>query len=60
VGLDIAVASFDSTEGADKAYAGVRERAGDAPWMHEIAFVEHHKRGRIVVRGVFAGHWLRS
>ena len=56
--LDLAVASFDRTEGAEKAYADVRERASDAPWMHEIAFVEHHKRGRIVVRGVFAGHFL--
>jgi uncharacterized membrane protein len=58
VRLDLAVALFDRTEGAEKAYADVRERASDAPWMHEIAFVEHHKRGRIVVRGVFAGHFL--
>jgi uncharacterized membrane protein len=49
---------FDHTEGAERAYAGVRDRVGDAPWMHEIAFVEHHKRGRIVVRGVFAGHYV--
>ena len=27
-------------------------------WAEEIAFVEHHRRDRIVVRGTFAGHYV--
>lgn len=56
--LDLALVVFDHPNGAENAFAKVLERVGDAEWMHEIAFVEHHKRGRIVVRGTFAGHYL--
>jgi uncharacterized membrane protein len=55
---DITALTFDHVEGAERAYADVRGRAGDAPWMHEMAFVECHRNGRIVVRGVFAGHYV--
>ena len=27
-------------------------------WAQEVAFVEHHGPGRIVVRGTFAGHYV--
>ena len=27
-------------------------------WLREVAFVECHRHGRIVVRGTFAGHYL--
>jgi uncharacterized membrane protein len=27
-------------------------------WAQEVAFVEHHGRDRIVVRGTFAGHYV--
>jgi hypothetical protein len=37
------------------AYAEVLRATGDAPWAHEIAFVEHHRHGRLIVRGTFAG-----
>jgi uncharacterized membrane protein len=55
---DVTALTFDHVEGAERAYADVRGRAADAPWMHEMAFVECHRNGRIVVRGVFAGHYV--
>lgn len=36
----------------------MRERAFDAPWVEEVAFVERRHRGRIVIRGTFAGRYL--
>ena len=47
-----------SHEGAERAYADVLGASGDAPWVHEIAFVEHHRHDRIVVRGTFAGRYV--
>jgi uncharacterized membrane protein len=58
VRLDLALVAYDTTTGAEKAYADARENVGDAPWLHEVAFVEYHKRGRIVMRGTFAGHYV--
>ncbi len=56
--LDLALLVFPRIEGAEHAYADVLEEIGDAPWVHEIAFVEHHRRDRIVVRGTFAGRYV--
>jgi hypothetical protein len=56
--LGIAVLTFDGVVGAERAFASVRDNAGADPWQLEIAFVEHHHRGRIVVRGTFAGRYL--
>jgi uncharacterized membrane protein len=56
--LDLAVVTFNHTEGADHAYADVLDAVGEAPWTREIAFVEHHRRDRIVVRGNLAGHYV--
>ena len=56
--LDLALAVFRHVEGAEHAYGNVRSAVGDVPWVHEIAFVEHHRRDRIVVRGTFAGHYV--
>jgi uncharacterized membrane protein len=58
VGLDLAMLTFPHIDGAERAFAQVRERADDAPWLHEIGFVERHRTGRIVVRGTFAGHYV--
>jgi uncharacterized membrane protein len=55
---ELAVLTFDHIEGAERAYADARGRANDASWLREIAFVECHRHGRIVVRGTFAGHYL--
>ena len=56
--LDLALLVFDHIEGAERAYANVLEASADAPWVHEIAFVEHHRHDRIVVRGTFAGRYV--
>jgi len=56
--LDLAVIVFKHAEGADHAYADVLSERGDAPWVHEIAFVEHHRHDRVVVRGTFAGRYV--
>jgi uncharacterized membrane protein len=58
VSLDLAVLVFPRIEAAEHAYADVIEAVGDAPWTHEIAFVEHHRHDRIVVRGTFAGRYV--
>jgi uncharacterized membrane protein len=56
--LELAMLTFPRTEGSERAFADVRERVGDAPWLHEIGFVERHRNGRIVVRGTFGGHYV--
>jgi uncharacterized membrane protein len=56
--LDLVLLIFDHVGGAERAYADVLGSSGDAPWVHEIAFVEHHRHDRIVVRGTFAGRYV--
>jgi uncharacterized membrane protein len=55
---ELAVLTFDHVEGAERAYSDARGRANAAPWLRDVAFVECHRHGRIVVRGTFAGHYL--
>jgi uncharacterized membrane protein len=55
---ELAVLTFDHVGGAERAYADARGRAGQAPWLREVAFVECHRHGRVLVRGTFAGHYL--
>lgn len=57
-GLDLALMVFKHTEGAERAYARVLDDVAGMPWTNEIAFVEHHGRDRIVVRGTVAGHYV--
>ncbi|HWF35642.1 MAG TPA: DUF1269 domain-containing protein, partial [Solirubrobacteraceae bacterium] len=46
-------------DAAYEAFAAARERAGgEAPWVQQVGFVEHHHNGRLAVRGVFAGHYV--
>ena len=56
--LDLALIVFDQAEGAERAYANLPGASAPAPWVHEIAFVEHHRHDRIVVRGTFAGRYV--
>jgi uncharacterized membrane protein len=56
--VDLAVLVFEHVDGAERAFADARERALDAPWIDEVAFVERRRRGRIVIRGTFAGRYL--
>lgn len=55
---DLAVVCFPHLEGAEHAFADVRDRCRHAPWLDEVAFVEHRRSGRLVVRGTVAGHYV--
>jgi hypothetical protein len=55
---DLTVLTFADEHGAEHAFGDIRGRAPDAPWARDVAFVECHHHGRIVVRGTFAGHWV--
>jgi uncharacterized membrane protein len=58
MGVDLALQVFEHTEGAERAYADAIGRSAGAPWTREIAFVEHHRHDRIVIRGTFAGRYV--
>jgi uncharacterized membrane protein len=58
VGLDLALMVFEHTEGAEQAYSRAPREVDGVAWAQEVAFVEHHGRDRIVVRGTFAGHYV--
>ena len=59
VSLDLGIVQFDGEGTAVQRYAAAKERSsGDAPWTHEVGFVERHHNGRLLLRGTFAGHYL--
>lgn len=58
VSLDLALMVFEHTGGAEQAYSRSPREVAGMTWADEIAFVEHHRRDRIVVRGTFAGHYV--
>jgi uncharacterized membrane protein len=58
VGLDLALMVFEHTGGAEQAYSRAPRQVGRVTWADEVAFVEHHRRDRIVVRGTFAGRYV--
>jgi uncharacterized membrane protein len=53
--LDAGLVAFKSQHGAVSAFSA---DSTDAPWRHEVAFVEHLHNGRVVVKGTFAGHYV--
>jgi hypothetical protein len=55
---DLTVLAFAHADGAERAFGDVRARTPEAAWVRDVAFVECHHRGRIAVRGTFAGHWV--
>jgi uncharacterized membrane protein len=57
-GRDFALMVFEHTEGAEQAYSRAPRSVGGVDWTQEVAFVEHHRRNRIVVRGTFAGRYV--
>jgi uncharacterized membrane protein len=57
-GLDIAFMVFDHTDGAEQAYSRAPRSVEGVAWADQVAFVEHHRRNRIVVRGTFAGRYV--
>ncbi len=56
--MDFALLVFNHTGGAEHAYGDEASQASSERWAREVAFVEHHQRDRIVVRGTFAGHYV--
>jgi uncharacterized membrane protein len=56
--MDAAALIFEHIGGAESAFADARERDPEARWSDRVAFVEVHRRGRIVVRGTIAGHYV--
>ena len=57
-GLDFGLMVFEHTEGAEQAYSRAPRSVDGVAWADQIAFVEHHRRNRIVVRGTFAGRYV--
>lgn len=57
-GPDFAFVVFEHTGGAEQAYSRAPRSVDGVAWADQIAFVEHHRRNRIVVRGVFAGRYV--
>lgn len=57
-GDDLALMVFEHTEGAERAYSRAPREVAGVQWAQEIAFVEHHRHDRIIVRGTFAGHYV--
>jgi len=55
---DFALMVFEHTEGAEQAYSRAPRSVDGVAWADQIAFVEHHRRNRIIVRGTFAGRYV--
>jgi uncharacterized membrane protein len=58
VSLDLALMVYPHVEGAERAYSDARDPAAGTHWVDEVAFVEHHRHDRIVVRGTVAGRYV--
>jgi uncharacterized membrane protein len=65
VSVDLAVIRFGGQGAAAEAYAAARDRAtgrysSSSPprWTEDVGLVERHHNGRLLLRGMFAGHYL--
>jgi hypothetical protein len=56
--MEVGVATFSGVDGAERAFADARDRDPAAGWTRNVAFVEVHRHGRIVVRGTVLGHYV--
>lgn len=57
--LESVVVAFDGENAASVRFAEARDRAGaDARWSRDVGLVEHFHSGRLLLRGMFAGHYL--
>jgi uncharacterized membrane protein len=56
--LEFAVIVYQHTGGAEQAYSRAPSEVDGVAWAQEIAFVEHHRHDRLLVRGTFAGHYV--
>jgi len=57
-GVDFAFMVFAHTGGAEEAYSRAPRSVAGVNWADQVAFVEHHRRNRIIVRGTFAGRYV--
>jgi hypothetical protein len=58
-GWELVVLGFEHATDAEHAYATVREHTeGDPLWLHDVAFAEAHRNGRVLLRGTFAGRYV--
>jgi uncharacterized membrane protein len=65
VSIELAVVLFDGEGKAVECYADARDRTssradfGAAPaWTRDVGFVERHHGGGLLMRGMFAGHYV--
>lgn len=57
--LESIVVPFHGENSASVKFAEARDRAGrDARWSRDVGLVEHHHSGTLLLRGMFAGHYL--
>ncbi len=56
--VDFALMVFEHTGGAEEAYSRAPRSVAGVTWADRVAFVEHHRRNRIIVRGTFAGRYV--
>jgi uncharacterized membrane protein len=59
MGLDLALVGFKGQPTAASVFGAMRDHVGGAaPWVSEVAIVEHHGNDRMSVRGTFASHYV--
>lgn len=56
--LELAVVPYPGRSEAESRFGTLREQAGDEPWTHEVALVEHHHNNRIILHGTVAGRFV--
>lgn len=57
--LESVVVPFAGDNTASVRFAEARDRSSrDARWTRDVGLVEHHRSGRLLLRGMFAGHYL--
>ncbi len=59
MGLESVVVAFGGENTASVRFADARDQAGPhARWSKDVGLVEHFHSGRLLLRGMFAGHYL--
>ena len=56
--IEVGIATFSGIHAAEHAFAEARDGEPGAGWLGDAAFVEVHRRDRIVVRGTVLGHYV--
>jgi hypothetical protein len=57
--MDFALVAFDRVDTAAEAFATARDRSGaTSRWWDQVALLEHHMGGHLVLRGTLAGHYV--